>query len=124
MGAPAMNFIQYLVSKTVGPQKMGELRYNNDAKADKKMEVQATPIAVLTAAQATAGAQVGKGNVCKVFGVSGSSLVQFGPSIPGSVPTTTTQNAALLSAAAVQIVATDEFIRTTSDVSRVEIYED
>lgn len=122
----ANNFVQYLVSKSVGPQKMAELRYNNDAKADKHMVVQATPIAVLTAGQATAGAQVGKGNICKVFGVSGTSLVVFGPAVPGSVPTTTTQNAAMLSSSngSVLITAVDEFIRTTADVTRIEIYED
>jgi hypothetical protein len=116
--------IAYPVTKSVGPAKQDELSYNNDAKAHKKMDVIATPIAVLTAGQATAGFLVGIGNICRVFGTSGASLVMFSSSIPGSVPNTTTQTAAMLSSATQMFVATDQFIRTTSDVSRVEVYED
>jgi hypothetical protein len=124
MAAPQDNYVQYPVTKTVGPDKMRELRYNNDAKADKKMEVLATPILVLTASQATTGFNVGIGNLCRVFGTAGSSLVQFAETIPGAVPTTTTQTAAMLSLSAQVFVATGDFIRTTSDVTRVEVYED
>jgi hypothetical protein len=126
MAGPATSFIQYLVSKTVGPEKIGLLRYNNDAKADKKMEVLATPIAVIGGSTATAGFCVGQGNLCRVFGTSGTSLVQFGSgSNPvASVPTGLTQTAAMMSASTQTFVATGDWIRTTAEVTRVEIYED
>lgn len=119
-----MGFIQYLVSKTVGPEKIGLLRFNNDAKADKVMEALAIPQKVLTGTQATNGIFVGMGNLCRVFGTAGTSLVTFYESTAPGAPTSTTQNAAMLSLSAQIFVATADFIQTSSEVTRVEIYED
>ena len=113
----------YKQNKSIGTEKRGNLEYIERAKSEKKTEMNCTPDSVLTAAAATAGALVGKGNVCRVFGVAGSSLVAFGPS-GLALPTTTTQNAAMLSLTCQIFVANDDFIRTTSDVIRVEVVLD
>lgn len=113
----------YKQKNSIGAEKRAQLNYNEAGKAKKQMDVQAIPFKVLTGAEATAGALVGKGNVCRVFGAT-ADLVGFYPSIPGTVPQATDQNAAQMGATVQSFVATDEFIRTTAAVTRVEVIED
>lgn len=108
---------------SIGAEKRAQLNYNEASKAQKQMSVQGMPSKVLTAAEATAGILVGKGNVCRVFGTA-ADLVIFADSNPGGVPTATDQTAAMLGATVQSFVATGEFIRTTAGVTRVEIIED
>lgn len=118
MAAP--NFKQ---KNSIGAEKRAQLNYNEAAKAQKQMPVQGMPFKVLTGAEATAGAIVGKGNVCRVFGTA-TDLVIFADSNPGGVPTSTDQTASQLGATVQSFVATGEFIRTTAGVTRVEVIED
>ena len=109
----------YPTLKSIGSERAHQQAFTLIAKAMKKMDVIGIPDLVLTAAQATAGALVGKGSVCRVFGTT-SSLVQFGSTAPG-VPTTTSQNAVQLSQACQIVIASAAFIQTTNDVTRVEV---
>lgn len=113
----------YKTGTSIGPEKKDSLSYTERAKARKNIEVICTPDAVISAANATAGFLVGKGNVCRIFGTA-ADLVGFYPSIPGSVPVATDQNAAALGATVVIMIASDEFIRTTSGVTRVEVIQE
>lgn len=114
--------VSYPSTKSIGAEKLNQLAYNNDAKAIKKMDVLAMPFKVVTDTN-TAAVLVGKGNLCRVFGTATTDVVTFGPSTV-SAPTTSTQTAALLSQACQIFVATDDYIRTTAGVSRVEMYLD
>ena len=113
----------YKQKNSIGAEKRAQLNYNEASKAQKQLSVQAMPSKVLSGAEATAGALVGKGSVCRVFGTA-ADLVIFANSNPGSVPTSTDQTAAQLGATVQSFVATDEFIRTTAGVTRVEVIED
>ncbi len=83
------------------------------------MEVICTPDVVLTAVQAAAGVLVGKGNLCRVFGAT-TDLVVFGAS-GLAAPGATDQNAAQMGATVVMFIASDDFIRTTSSITRIEV---
>lgn len=113
---------KYKTKNSIGAEKKLQLNYNEQAKATKQLDVQAMPFQVLTGAEAIAGAKVGKGNVCRVFGTA-ADFVVFGPSAVAT-PTGTTQNAAQMGATVQSFVATDEYIRTSGAVTRVEIIED
>lgn len=108
---------------TIGAERRAQLNYNEQSKSQKDMAVVAVPVKVLTAAQATAGAQVGKGNLCRIFGTA-ADLVRFSDDPIGSLPVATDQDGVQLGATVVTIVATGEFIRTTAAVTRVEVIED
>ena len=112
----------YKTKKSIGSEKRGELCHVERAKARKGMEVLCTPDSVITAGQAAAGALVGKGNLCRIFGTT-SDLVAFGPS-GLNAPVSTDQNAAQLSATCQIFVANDDFVRTTSGVTRIEVILD
>lgn len=114
---------QYKTKKTIGAEKRGQFSYNEMAKSGKEMTVVAAPFKVIDAAGATAGALVGKGNLCRVFGVA-ASLVRFGASNPAGIPIATDQDSIQLGSTVEIIVAADEFIRTTADVTRIEVVED
>jgi hypothetical protein len=113
----------FKMKNSIGAEKRSQLNYNEAGKAQKQMDVQAMPIKVLTGAEATAGALVGKGNVCRVFGTA-ADLVMFADSNPGAIPNSTTQTASQMGATVQSFVATGEFIRTTAAVTRVEVIED
>lgn len=112
----------YKNNKSIGAEKRGNLGYIERAKAEKVANVLCTPDSVITAGNATAGALVGKGNVCRVFGIA-ASLVAFGP-LGLALPLATDQNAAQLGATVAIFVANDDYIRTTNDVTRVEVILD
>ncbi len=113
---------QYKVHKGIGTEKQNSLAYTERAKAHKVQDALCTPDSVLTAIQAAAGALVGKGNLCRVFGVA-TDLIAFGPS-GLAAPLSTDQNAAQMGATVIIIVANDDYIRTTSGVTRVEVILD
>lgn len=110
----------YKTNKNIGTEKQSQQSFTERAKAHKQMTSICTPDIVITAGQATAGIKVGKGNICRIFGTI-TDLVFFGPDVPSGVPTVTDQNAAMLGATVITLIATDEFIRTTSGVTRVEV---
>lgn len=110
----------YKTKKATGTERQNQQSFTTRAKSHKKMEVIGTPDIVLTAAQATAGIKVGKGSICRIFGVA-TDLVGFYSSIPGAVPAVTDQTVCQLGATVTTIIASDSFIRTTSGVTRVEV---
>lgn len=110
----------YKTNSSIGTEKRGQMNYTERAKAQKTQDLHCTPDIVLTAAQATAGFLVVKGSICRVFGTI-TDLVGFYSTIPGSVPAVTDQNVAMLGATVVTFIASNEFIRTTSGVTRVEV---
>lgn len=114
---------QYKNKRSIGSERKAQLNYNEITKATKQFDVTPIPSKVLTAAEATAGALVGKGNVCRVFGTA-ADLVAFGATNPAGIPTATDQNAAQMGATVQTFVATEDYIRTTAAVTRVEITED
>ena len=114
---------KYKAKNSIGAEKKLQLNYNEQAKATKQLDVVGTPFKVLSGAEATAGALVGKGNVCRVFGTA-ADLVMFADTNPGSIPTATDQTAAQMGATVQTFVASGEFIRTTAAVTRVEVIED
>ena len=113
----------YKQKNSIGAEKRAQLNYNEAGKSQKQMAMNAMPFKVLTAVEATAGALVGKGNVCRVFGTA-TDLVIFGEENPSGIPTATDQTAAQLGATVASFVATEDFIRTTAGVTRVEIIFD
>lgn len=109
----------YKIQKDIGTEKRGLLGYTERAKSLKKMDVICTPDSVITAVAAAAGALVGKGNICRVFGAA-TDLVAFG--VSGlAAPISTDQNAAQLGATVMMFIASDDYIRTTASVTRVEV---
>lgn len=113
----------YKTKNTMGAERRAQLNYNEQAKAQKDMAVHGMPMKVLTAAEATAGILVGKGNVCRIFGTA-ADLVRFADAPIGALPLATDQDALQLGATVVSVVSTGEFIRTTAAVTRVEVIED
>lgn len=114
---------KYKTKNSIGAEKKLQLNYNEMSKATKQLDVLSVPSVVIAAAAATAGAKVGKGNVCRVFGTA-ADLVKFGAETPAAVPQATDQDAVQLGATVVSIVATEDYIRTTAGVTRVEVTED
>lgn len=113
----------YKQKNTIGAERKAGLRYNDVAKADKQIVVSPIPSRVLTAGEATTGIKVGIGNICRIFGTA-NDFVFFGSEIPASAPVATDQNALQLGATVITVVATDEFIRCSAGVTRVEVTED
>lgn len=117
-----MSDIKYPLNKSKTLANASPLSYAPAAKAWKQLPVLCTPTRVLDGAAATGGSLVGKGNLCRVFGAA-TDFVAFGPSSI-ITPTVTTANAALMGATVQIFVATDDYIRCSASVTRVEIIED
>lgn len=111
----------YKAVNPIGTEKQNQLGYVEKAKARMTTDSHCTPDLVLTAAQAAAGVLVGRGNICRVFGTA-TDLVEFFPSATATAtPLTTDNTAIMLGQTVLQIVANDEFVRTTAGVTRIEV---
>jgi hypothetical protein len=106
---------------SIGAEKKLQLNYNEISKATKQLDVVPMPISNVADAS-TAAIKVGKGNICRVFGTT-ADFVAFGPSTI-DVPDVNTQDASKMSAVVQMFVATDDYIRTSATVTRVEVIED
>lgn len=105
---------------SIGSETRAQLSYNNEGKASKNISCLAMPSKVI--ADASLAAQyVGKGNLCRIHGSAGA-LVKFGDDT-AAAPILADNDALLLDASIIMVVATDEFIRTSAAI-RVEIIED
>ena len=112
---------EYKIKSSIGAEKRSQLNYNEISKATKQLDVLPIPYANFSDAT-TAGVLVKKGTLCRVFGTT-NDFIAFGP-VDVATPTSSTQNAAKMSQAVHMIVATDDYIRCSATVTRVELIED
>lgn len=110
----------YKTKKSIGGDRALQNSFTLRSKSNKTWETICTPDVVIAAVDATAGIVVGKGSICRIFGTA-ADLVGFYPTVPGSVPGPTDPNVAMLGATVVTMIASDEIIRTTAGVTRVEV---
>ena len=104
----------------VGATKIPQLRYNEQSKSDKVLEVLAIPKQVI--ADASSAQKVGKGSLLRVEGVAGG-YIAFDEDGSLGAPGAATQDALKTPADFFYIVATDEFVRTSAAM-RIEVVED
>jgi len=110
----------YVIKKeSAGSAKIPQLKFNDVAKADKVITTLAMPIQVIPNAFASA-IRVGTGNLLRVAGVA-SNYIWFGTDSL-AVPTST-DAAISMPAEFFYVIATNDFVRTSSAV-RIEVVED
>lgn len=112
---------EYKTKSSTGSEKRQQLNYNEKSKSTKQFDVVPMPDSSFADAN-TAAVKVGRGNLCRVFGTT-NDFVAFGDSLMAA-PTSSTQGAAKMSAVVQMFIATDEYIRTSATVTRVEVCED
>lgn len=110
----------YNSQRSVPAGKMEQLAYTEKAKAKKTMDLQVIPDSII--ADATAGALVGKGNLCRVKGTAGG-FISFGTAASMTTPSALTTNTMETEAKYFLIVATDEFVKTSAAM-RIEVIND
>lgn len=105
----------------VGATKIPQLRYNDQSKSDKVLQVLAVPKQVIADASG-AGILVGKGSLLRVKGTA-TQWIAFGDSAAMAAPTVASQDAVEAPGDFFYIVATDDFVRTSAAM-RIEVVED
>lgn len=90
---------------------------NSKAKANKHLEVAATPDSVI--ADATAAKLVGKGNICRI---KGPGFVSFGDASVG-IPSAVTKETIEIETGYYSVISSGEYIRTSA-VMRIEVLKD
>lgn len=106
---------------SIGAAKIPQLRYNEQSKSDKVLQVLAIPKQVIADANASA-VKVGKGSLLRVKGTA-TQYIAFGDESSLAAPTVSTQDAVETPADFFYIVATGEFVRTSAAM-RIEVVED
>ena len=104
-----------------GAAKIPQLRYNEQSKSDKVLQVLAVPKQVIADASG-AGILVGKGSLLRVKGTA-SQYISFGADAAMAAPTVASNDAVEAPADFFYIVATDNFVRTSAAM-RIEVVED
>lgn len=108
--------MSYKLNNTTPELKLKQMVYNEVAKANKQMAVLVIPNQLI--ADATTEQLVGKGNLLRVKGASGTYLT-FGPT-GIAAPSISTANTIETPADFFFIIATDDFVRTSTAV-RIEV---
>jgi hypothetical protein len=111
--------IVYKVKKVIGSMNMWQLAYTEVAKAMKQLNLLAIPDRAIADAQSAQ--LVGKGSLCRVKGTSLGYLT-FGPAAVAA-PTISTTNTIETPNDYFMIVATDDYVRT-STAMRIEVIAD